>query len=572
MIQYVKDHVQGLLEAIGVDENFITLTNPPKKEMGDIAFPVFQYAQEKKMSPAGAAKALAEQFNTETEDTMVERAEAFGPYVNFFLNDRELARIVINLSHHIKQEVSDSKGTILIEYACPNTHKVFHIGHLRNVILGESLVRLHEYAGYRVVRTNYQGDVGMHIAKCLWGIEKLRDEYDAITDAANNERMKFIGKAYAHGATAFEADEAVKEEVRRYNEMIYEKNPAIAGVYETTRNWSLEYFEDIYQLLDTRFDRYYFESEVFTRAIDIVRDQVVKEVFVQSEGAVIFKGSEHDLHDRVFLTTAGFPTYEAKDLALAEKQFSEFHPDAIYHVIGPEQADYLKVLFKALEFTLPESKDKEFHVPYGSVTLKGGKMSSRTGNVITAEDLIAEVKESVKEHMETSEVKAKLSAEEKKNTTEKVAMGAVKYAFLKTGRTSDIVFDMQESISTSGDSGPYLLYIVARFKSILGKSTLKGHGDELFIPEVLEPAERELVKKLGEFDAALEAAIAEKDPSCIAQYQFELSQASNHFYHECPVLGSPEPTQEFRLELIRAVVNTMERGFDLLGITTVEHM
>lgn len=572
MIRYVRDHIAGLLEAIGIGEAGIVLTTPPKKEMGDVAFPVFQYAKEHKLNPATAAKNLAEQFNTETEDTLVERAEAFGPYVNFFLNDKELALIILNLANHIQPEVSDSKGTIIIEFICANTHKAFHIGHLRNAILGESLVRLHEYAGYRVIRTTYGGDVGMHIAKCLWGIEKMKGDYEAIKEAPLSERMKFIGKVYAYGATEFEKSESVQEEVKKYNEMVYEKSDTIKDVYETTRSWSLEYLESIYNSLDITFDRYYFESEMFERAVGIVADGLKEGIFEKSQGAVIFKGSDHDLHDRVFLNSKGYPVYEAKDLALAEKHFSEFNPDAIYHVIGPEQADYLKVVFKALESTLPESTGKEFHLPYGWVTLKGGKMSSRTGNVVTAEDLIGEVKDSIREHMETSEIKAKLSKEEKADTVEKVSMGAVKYAFLKTGRINDIVFDMQESVSTSGDSGPYLLYIVARFKSILGKSTLTGQGNELYIPEVMEPAERDLIVSLGEFDTALMLSVEKRDPSHIAQYLFELSQAANHFYHECPVLNAAEPTQEFRLALIEKVVHTMERGFDLLGITTVEHM
>lgn len=574
MIKYVKDHIAGLLETVGIGEAGIILTTPPKKEMGDVAFPVFQYAKENKLNPAEAAKILAEKFNTETEDTLVERAEAFGPYVNFFLNDKELARIVLNLVSHIKPEVSDSKGTIIIEFICANTHKAFHIGHLRNAILGESLVRLHEYAGYRVIRTTYGGDVGMHIAKCLWGIKHYPDDgYEAARENGFvAEQMKFVGKAYAYGATQFEKDEKAQEEIKQYNEMIYSKDPAIKDVYETTRNWSLQNLERIYQSLGIRFDRYYFESEMFERATEIVEEGLKKGIFEKSQGAVIFKGSDHDLHDRVFLNSKGYPVYEAKDLALAEKHFSEFHPDAVYHVIGPEQADYLKVVFKALEFTLPESKGKEHHLPYGWVTLKGGKMSSRTGNVVTAEDLIKEVKINIREHIESSEVKAKLSPEEKEVVIEKVSMGAVKYAFLKTGRVNDIVFDMQESVSTSGDSGPYLLYIVARFKSILGKSTFTGHGEELFIPDVMESAERDLIISLGEFDTARMLAVEKRDPSHIAQYLFELSQAANYFYHECPVLNAPEPTQEFRLALIEKVVHTMERGFDLLGIETVEHM
>ncbi len=573
MIGYVRDHISGLLEAIGIGEKHITLTDPPKKEMGDAAFPVFQYAKEQEVNPAEVAKQLAEKFNQETEDTLVERAEAFGPYVNFFLNDRELARVVLNLATRNVAAAADSKGTIMIEFICANTHKAFHIGHLRNAILGESLVRLYEYAGYRVVRTTYGGDVGMHIAKCLWGIEKLHEKYEEVKqNAVIEERMKFIGEAYAYGATQFEKDEKAQEEIKQYNEMIYQKDPAIKDVYETTRSWSLENLERIYQLLGIQFDRYYFESEVFERAIEIVNEGLAEGIFEKSEGAVIFKGSEYGLHDRVFLNSKGLPTYEAKDLALAEKEFGEYHPDAIYHVIGPEQSDYLKVLFKALEYTLPESTGKEFHIPYGWVDLKGMKMSSRTGDVVTAEDLIKEVKIHIREHMESSEVKAKLSPEEKEEVIEKVSMGAVKYAFLKTGRVNNITFDMQESVSTSGDSGPYLLYIVARFKSILAKNTSGTNGRNITISEVLEPSERSLVMKLGEFDHAIHEAIETRDPSKIAQYQFELSQTANQFYHECPVLGAEEAVRGFRLALIEKTVHTMEVGFDLLGITTVEHM
>lgn len=574
MIGYVRDHIAGLLEAVGIGEQYITLTDPPQKKMGDVAFPVFQYAKELKKNPIEVANGLAEKFNQETEDTLVERAEAFGPYVNFFLNDRELASVVLNLGERVRPRVADSQGTIMIEFICANTHKAFHIGHLRNAILGESLVRLHEYAGYRVIRTTYGGDVGMHIAKCLWGIEHWQDDgYDAAKkNVLVSERMKFIGKAYAYGATQFEKDEKAQEEIKRYNEMIYQKDPAIADVYETTRSWSLENLERIYQLLDIRFDRYYFESEVFDRAIEIVSEGLANGIFEKSDGAVIFRGSAHDLHDRVFLNRAGLPTYEAKDLALAEKQFDEFHPDAIYHVIGPEQSEYLKVLFKTLEFTLPESKGKEFHIPYGWVDLKGVKMSSRTGDVVTAEDLIAEVKMSIREHMDSSEAKVKVSPEEKERIIENVSMGAVKYAFLKTGRVNNITFDVQESISTSGDSGPYLLYIVARFKSILAKNTSDIRVSSVTVPDVLNPFERAVIMKLGEFEGVVREAIEAKDPSKIAHYQFELSQVANQFYHECPVLDSEEMVRRFRLTLIETVVRTMEHGFDLLGITTVENM
>lgn len=569
MIPYVRQHIEGLLQTLDIHECALAL--PPRPGMGDVAFPVFQYAKIHDMSPIDAAHELVDKI-TVVDDALIDRVEAYGPYVNFFLNDTELARVVMNLSHHTPLHPPTSRGKIMIEFGCPNTHKALHIGHLRNLILGESLVRLHEHAGYEVVRVNYQGDVGMHIAKCLWGIEQLRDEYEAVKDKSTKERVVFLGRAYAYAAQAFEKDTSVASEVVKYNEMIYEKHEAIIDVYDTTRSWSLEYFESIYQLLNTRFDRYYFESEMVSRAVNIVREQVVSEVLVQSDGAVIFKGSDHGLHDRVFLNTAGFPTYEAKDMALAEKQFAEYNPLAVYHIIGPEQTEYLKVLFKALEIVFPETTSKEHHIPYGYVSLADGKMSSRAGNVVLAEDVLIDARTHIAKHMDNSEIKKDMTDVEKQQVIEQVAIASVKYAFLKTGRTNDISFDVQESVSTAGDSGPYILYSIARFDRILAKSTDEPHTHAYTIPAVLEPAERAVIMTLGSFGDALESAVDTRDPALVARHLFELAQVSNRLYHDCPILDAPPPIRAFRLELIRQVRDTMEHGLSLLAIPTVAYM
>ena len=265
------------------------------------------------------------------------------------------------------------------------------------------------------------------------------------------------------------------------------------------------------------------------------------------------------------MNSKGFPTYEAKDLALAEMQFSEFDPQQIHHVVANEQFEYFKVMFKALEQTLPKSISKEHHLVYGWLSLKEGKMSSRTGEVLPGEWLLDEVRKKVLEIMKDSEVK------DKDSVSEKVAIAAVKYAILRTDVAKDIVFDIKESISVSGDSGPYLLYICARIKSILCKER-KGLGKNMEIPNEIVDVEKQLLFKLSQFGDITKKAVEKTNPSEIAKYLFDLAQLFNNFYQDCPVRQAEGDTKSFRLHLISMVEQVMEKGLYLLGIETVDEM
>ncbi len=548
-----------------IDTSVVTV--PPKKELGDWAFPCFQIAKELKQSPAQVATEWANKLSGVTLP-YVERVVAAGPYLNFFLDGSAVAELTLTMiqkqQNRFGTQALSTEKTVMVEFAHPNTHKAFHIGHLRNIITGESIVRLLENSGYRVIRANYQGDVGMHIAKCLWAINQLKTDYEAVLDKTIHEKVTFLGRAYAYGSGKFEESETAKAEIVQYNEKIYLKSADILGVYTTTRAWSLEYFNHIYQRVHSHFDRLYFESEVYARGIEIVQEHLAKGVFVKSEGAVIFPGSQYDLHDRVFLNSKGYPTYEAKDLALAELQFQEHHPEKIIHVVAKEQTEYFKVMFRALEEVLPDSKDKEKHLVYGWVALKEGKMSSRTGQVVLGEWLLDEVEKSIGEIMKESEIK---------NPTEtiaKIALSAVKYSFLKTGVHNDIKFDLEESVSLSGDSGPYLLYIGARIKSILRKA-----GDTISLvsfPAEIADEEKSLCLQLLDYPQVTKLAAENLDPSEVAKYLLVLAQKFNTFYHACPVLVSEGEVLAFRLALLQAVLSTMEQGLNLLGIEPVQEM
>jgi len=540
-----------LSEKLKVEVKPEDFTEPPRNVEADLALACFNFVKELKQKPNEIAERIASDL---------ENAEAEGPYVNFLIDSNALAQSVLNEKVSKKEE---KKEKIMVEFAHPNTHKAFHIGHLRNIITGESVCRILDNVGHHVTRANYQGDVGLHIAKALWGIDQLRDEYEKIKKQDLDKRIEFLGKTYALGGQTFEKDDKVKEAVFELNEKIYNKDKSIQDVYKTTRGWSLEYFDKVYQRVDANFDRFYFESEVFEKGRETVLKFLKKDVFKKSQGAIIFEGEKYGLHSRVFINSKGFPTYEAKDLALAEMQYKEFKPDIIIHVVGKEQTEYFKVVFKAMEQVFPKLTGKEEHLDYGWVSLKSGKMSSRTGKVVLGEWLLDEIEKRIAVIMKKSTVK------DKDLIVKKVAIAAVKYAMLKIGVKVDMAFDIEESVNTSGDSGPYLLYIVARIKSILRKSKVKSQKSKVV---KINEHEKVLLLKLAKFEEAQAEAAKQLDPSEIAKYLFELAQEFNSFYHQCPVLQAEDDVQAFRIRLIQKVEQVMTVGLNLLGIETVDEM
>ncbi len=571
MLEIKNKLAKVLSEILKVEINPEDFTEPPKNVEADLALPCFTLAKELRRDPNEIAGELGAMVNAKNL-VIIEKVKSLGPYMNFFIDSEYLAQAV--LYSQLTNEPINQLTKIMVEFAHPNTHKAFHIGHLRNIITGESIVRILQNAGYKVTRANYQGDVGLHIAKALWGIDQLRNEYKEVKKKDLDDKVGFLGKAYALGGQTFEKDEKAKQEIYKLNEKIYNKEKSIQDVYKTTRAWSLEYFDKVYKRVDSHFDRLYFESEVFEKGKQIVLKFLEKGVFKRSEGAVIFEGEKYGLHSRVFVNSLDFPTYEAKDLALAEAQFKEFKPDRIIHVVGKEQTEYFKVVFKALEFTLPKSKGREEHLAYGWVSLKSGKMSSRTGQVILGEWLLDEIEKRIAAIMKDS------PAKDKDLIIKKVALAAVKYAMLKIGVKVDMAFDIEESVNTSGDSGPYLLYIVARIKSILKKVKGKSEKHALSMVEGLKGIEsikineyeKSLLLKVAKFEEAQELAAKELDPSQIAKYLFELAQEFNGFYHECPVLQAEQAIQAFRINLIKKVEQTMTKGLNLLGIEPVDEM
>ncbi|MCL5439216.1 MAG: arginine--tRNA ligase [Patescibacteria group bacterium] len=522
-------------------------------------------------SPMELAEKIVQKLLASQGDALrgkIFKIEAGKPgFINFWLSNEYLFNSLIQSDRQREKGDKSLDGKkILVEYAHPNTHKEFHIGHLRTAVIGESISRLIEYEAGKVLRTNYQGDIGPHVAKAIFGL--IHNSEFIIQNAEQRplgERIKFLAQGYAKGNKAYEENDEARKEIQEINVSLYKGEEKYKEIWETTRQWSLEYFETIYKKLGIKFDRLFFESETFQRGKEIVL-KYLDGIFKKDQGAIIFKGEDYGLHNRVFVTSEGYATYEGKEMALAFLEYEAFPFDLALHVVAQEQEGYFKVVFKALELIDPKFKNSEKHLSYGMVELKTGKMSSRSGNIISAFWLINEAKKKIKK--EFTEIGEEVA--------EKVAVGAVKYSMLRFAKNSNISFSFDESITLQGNSGPYLQYTYARTQSVLAKtqnSKLKDQTQNLKIKTKdlnLEAEEAAVLRQLIQFEEVVNSAAENFAPNLICNYIFDLAQKFNLFYQKYPILKSEK--EEFRLMLNEAVGDRLKEGLNLLGIEALERM
>jgi len=539
-----------------VSKGEIVLEKPPKEIQSDLAFPCFSLAKKLKKSPVEIASDLAGKMKP---GGLVREVEAKGPYLNFHADWPALGNLLL-------KEIKTKKGSygsqkrkekVLVEFAHPNTHKAFHIGHVRNIALGESLSRLLEHAGFKVARVNYQGDIGPHVAKNLWGLLNLRIK------PPSKDRGKWLGEVYAKANKKINGSENLEKEVREINKKLYAGDKEIRKLWKQTRQWSLDYFESVYRDFGAKFDRFYFESEVEGPGIVLAKTFLKKGVAKKSEGAIVMDLEKEGLGIYVLLTQDQTPLYSIKDFVLAGFQEKEFHPSKIIHVVGTEQILHFRQLFKGLERTNPKIAKKEMHLPYELVNLKSGKMSSREGNIITYDELKEEVfshaLKATKKHSDTKDPK---------KIAEMITLGGIKYDILKQSPEKVIVFDWEQALSFDGNAAPYLQYTHARACSILKKARSSG-GDA---KHLTDRRELELMKHLLVFPEAVESAARDYRPHYLCNYVFELATFFNDFYQNIPVLKAESGVREARLALVKASKGVLGIGLNLLGIEAPERM
>jgi arginyl-tRNA synthetase len=414
-----------------------------------------------------------------------------------------------------------------------------------------------------VFRTNYQGDIGPHVAKALWGFINLYK-----CKAPKENKGEWIGEVYTEVNKKFSDDEIVNKEVLEINNRLYSGDKKIIKLWKMTRKWSLDDFEKIYRQLGTKFDKYYFESQVEKRAVEISKELLEKGIAQQSEGAIIIDLSKYNLSTFVLLTREGNPVYESKDLALAERQFGDFKLDRCIHVVGSEQKLYFQQLFKVFELIDSPGAGKSYHLVYELVNLKTGKMSSRLGSVVLYTQLRDKILKKIQKEIEKRN--SKLSKKEKQSLAEKIAVGALKYGMLSMGCDKLLIFDWEKALMLEGNTGPYLQYAHTRCNGILNKAK---KWKENFVNENLTCEEEKIVKKLSEFSDVVKQALRDFRPHYLCNYAYDLATTFSEFYHLCPVLKAEnKKLRDFRLSLVKATKITLKNCLTLLGIDTPEKM
>ncbi len=556
--------LEQALEDAGVEVGGteITLEHPADLTHGDYSCNVaMQLSKRLGKNP----RELADEIVTKLpESEWVDRVEVAGPgFINFFLSERffeqSIAEVLNSKESWGKSSVQRGQR-LLLEHSSPNLFKPFHIGHLVNNTYGEVLVRLMRFAGADVTALSFPSDVSPGIAKAVWGIMEM--------GVAESFTIEQVGEAYVKGVEAYKESEEVKTRIDEINKNIYNKQDSPEyEVYKRGRELSLEYFNSITARLGSHFDKLIFEIEAEQEGKRIVLENVPK-VFEESDGAIIFRGSEYGLFDNVYINSAGFGTYLAKDTGLLSIKFREYDFDKSILVTDIEQKQHFELVKKSAGLINKEWAEKSLFLQHGRLVLTTGKISSRSGGVPLAVDILDSVKSSALDRAQES------GSEMTEESAEMVAIAAIKYAIVKVGMGKNITFDLEQSLSFEGDSGPYLQYTYARCKSVLAKAYPHRNKERVVVQmpkDSQEMQKMEVEKLLYRFPEVVERAATEYAPHYIANYLNDLASAYNSWYAQGKILDGTD-AEHYKLALTEATAQTIKNGLKILGINTPERM
>jgi arginyl-tRNA synthetase len=534
---------------------------PPAEELGDFACPCFHLARVMKKSPASIAEELAKKV---AGAPFLAGVTAAGGYLNFFLDARAMADgMIADASDGAFGRPALPQGRrVVVEYSSPNSNKPLHLGHLRNMAIGEATCRILSFCGDQVVRTSINNDRGVHICKSMLAYAECGD--GMTPEKAGRKSDHFVGDYYVLFGQKAAVDASWNMRAQELLRKWEAHDGKTVALWRKMNKWAFDGFAETYRLFGVTFDKEYFESDIYHSGKEIVADGVKRGVFTaRPDGAVVADLEKESLGEKVLLRPDGTSVYIVQDLYLAVLKEMEYHYGLSLYVVGNEQEHHfavLKALFRRLGNPIG---DRLAHLSYGMVELPEGKMKSREGTVVDADDLIRETQELAKTELRG---RYSLSEKEMEERSLKIALAAIKYQLLKVDTAKNMVFDPKKAISFEGDTGPYLLYSYARASSILRKAgdVPPGKAGEL------EKSEVRLLKKIAAFPDTVQAAYGRLSATILAVYAFELAQVFNEFYHSCPVIGSD--SAPFRLALVGVFRAVLKRCLWLLGMEEIEEM
>lgn len=564
----------------------INLQETRKEFEGQITLVTFPLTKLSRKSPEQTGNEIGEFLKSEVKE--IAGFNVIKGFLNILLADSYW--IDIFYSQILADNFSDFKPTgkkVLVEYSSPNTNKPLHLGHVRNNLLGYSVAKILEAAGHEVVKANLVNDRGIHICKSMLAWQKFGNGETPQSSGMKGDHLVgkyyvIFDKQYKKQIDELKAAGQTEEEAKKNAPLIQEAQEMlqkweagdkdVISLWQTMNGWVYEGFAETYKQLGVAFDKYYYESNTYLLGKDIVEEGLAKGVFFKKEdGSVWIDLTTDGLDQKLVLRSDGTSVYMTQDLGTAQLKYDDFHTDESIYVVGNEQDYHFKVLFLILEKLGKSWAKGLYHLSYGMVDLPSGKMKSREGTVVDADDLIDEMNQTAKEQTETLGKVEGFSEAEKLELYHTIGMGALKYFLLKVDPKKRLLFDPNESVDFQGHTGPFIQYTHARIRSVL--SRVEDKSAETSKIAELAPEERDLILALNQFPETIEQAAKGHNPAIVANYIYEVAKAFNKFYHERSILqAEDELTKQFRLQLSASSAKVIKKGMGLLGIQVPERM
>lgn len=552
-------------------EIYKMLGEPPNLAMGHIAFPCFTLAKAAKKGPPQVAALILEKLPA---SDLVAEAKPQGPYLNFTLKMQAIGELVLAQvlsGEFFKQQLTDNQQKMMIEYSQPNTHKILHVGHMRNLCLGNALIRMLRYTGHNVTAVTYPGDVGTHVAKCLWYLK-----YHNQAPIPETHKGAWLGELYtrAHLKLEDELGSAQEPENRAQLTAILKELHAGQGeffdLWKETRQWSIDLMKEAYSWAEVEFDRWFWESEVDASSLKYVQELFEQGKLVKDQGAIGMDLSSDDLGFCLLVKSDGTGLYATKDVELARKKFEEYGIDRSIYIVDNRQSYHFKQVFKVLEKLGFEKAHDCYHLQYDVVELPDGAMSSRKGNIVPLMTLIDSMESEIKKNY-LAKYQGDWPETEINQTARDIAAGAIKYGMIRVDNNRKIVFDLNEWLKLDGETGPYMQYVCARINSLCERLGPIDHKIDWSLLESSE--ELALALKLQRFNDVALAAAENFKSMTLTSYLFDLGKLFNAFYANCEIGSAKTPAlKNARLALARATGLVMTKGLEIIGIRAPKRM
>ncbi|MCR8560621.1 arginine--tRNA ligase [Mucilaginibacter sp. BJC16-A38] len=563
----------------------INLQETRKEFEGQVTVVTFPFTKFSKKSPEQTGTEVGEFLKNELSE--VSGFNVVKGFLNLSIADEYWINQLYNEILPDTFAVVPANGQkVMVEYSSPNTNKPLHLGHVRNNLLGFSISEILGAAGYEVIKANLVNDRGIHICKSMLAWQKFGNG-----ETPESTRLKgdhLVGKYYVIFDQEYKAqikelkDEGQTEEEAKKNAPLIKEaqemlqqweagNEEVISLWKTMNNWVYGGFAETYRKLGVTFDKFYYESDTYLLGKDIVDEGLAKGVFFRKDdGSVWIDLTSEGLDEKLVLRSDGTSVYMTQDMGTAQLKYNDFHMDKSIYVVGNEQDYHFKVLFTILKKLGKDGADGLFHLSYGMVDLPTGKMKSREGTVVDADDLIEKMEQTAKEQTEAMGKVDGFGEDEKQQLYHTIGMGALKYFLLKVDPKKRLLFNPEESVDFQGHTGPFIQYTHARIRSVLSRAKITNADVTV---SQLAPEERDLIVSLTQFPEIIKAAADGYSPAVIANYVYEVAKIYNKFYHECSILqADDENVKEFRLQLSAASGKVINKGMKLLGIDVPERM